>query len=100
MLPILLYVAQLCDPPSEVCQMVDEVMLRTWPGPFNRVNPQDLKNLRQLGFPIQHKDLATVATAAQSRVGHWDNYQSGGLQPQRRVEALRDVSHRPKQVHS
>jgi hypothetical protein len=39
LLPILLYVAQLCRPPQAVSEAVDEVMLRTSSGPFNRVSP-------------------------------------------------------------
>ena len=92
LVPVLLYFAQLCRPPQAVSMAVDEVMLRTWSGPFNTVSPADLKHLQQLGFPIQFKDLTTIAKAAQFRVAHWDSYQSGGLQPQRRVERLQALT--------
>lgn len=92
LLPILLYVAQLCRPPEKIRRLVDDVMLRTWPGPFNRVQPKDLKHLKELGFQSQFKDLGTVALAAQYRVAHWDSYQGGGLQPTRRVAALQALA--------
>ena len=48
--------------------------------------------MKILGFPIQFKDLSTVASAAQYRTAHWDNYQSGGLHPERRAELLRSLA--------
>ena len=65
-------------------------MLRTWPGPYNRISSQDLAFLhRAYGFPIEYKTLTLTAKAAQLRVYHWDNHAAGGGRIGARAARLR-----------
>ena len=98
LLPTLLFVAQLEDPPPEVLGLVLAAGERVAPGPYRWISYSDLRNLRLLaGFPVELKDIGDAALATQARVAAWEAHDCGGLLVDRRrrrlEEMVRDTPH-------
>ena len=63
-MPTLLFLCQLEPPPDRVIDFEMRALRKLFKGPQGWMNPETLKSLKWLGFPVEIPDLATVAVAA------------------------------------
>ena len=91
-LPVLLFVAQLEQPPETVRRAEQWGLRRVAPGPGKWVEPNDLWRLRSAyGLPFRFRCLSWTALAAQGRVSFTEAHATGGLRISSRRSHLRAV---------
>jgi len=90
LLPTLLFVAQLESVPPRYQDWERGAFKALSKGPKEWANPIVFKSLRSnLHFPVEAKDLATIARVAKARVAMRENRAYGGLHIHSRHEALK-----------
>ena len=88
-LPVLLFVAQLEDPPPAALEAESWGLRRVAPGPYRWILPSDLWRLRSgFGMSFRFRSLGWVATAAQARVLWSEATSTGGLSIAHRAARL------------
>ena len=84
-LPVLSFIAQLEDIPSNFAKMEKKAMAALIPGPNSWIDPDAIKSLhRGYGMPCEARDLVTIASATKLRVAANENKINGGLRMQER----------------
>ena len=90
-MPLLCFLAQLLNPPSNWDEIEHRVCTTLFPGPRCWTSPRMLRNLRVLGFNAELPNLYDIATAAKCRVVRWENADQGGLDVENRYHDLKRV---------
>ena len=104
-LPVLLFIAQLENPPAHVLAAEEWGLRRVAPGPYGWIFPLDLWRLRAgFGLSFHFRSLSCVAQASQAaRVATLEAESSEGLHITRRqcdlTEACSTSSHLVRMVH-
>ena len=87
---VLSYIGQLERPPQDLEQAETQAMRRLAPGPHAWVSLGAMKDLCNLGFPVQWVPLRESWTAAKARVARWEA--GGRLRIRARAAALRALA--------
>jgi hypothetical protein len=79
-MPVLLFVAQLEEPPPKVLAAIHRVLVKASPGAAKWCTEADLHNMQaEYGARFSFRSLAATAVAAKIRVGCWEARADGGL---------------------
>ena len=88
-LPVLLFVAQLEDPPPKVLAAIRRVLVKASPGAAKWCTEDDLHHMHQeFGSKFAFRSLGCTAAAAKIRVGWWEAGSGGGLRAHEAEQSL------------
>ena len=92
---VLMFVAQLEEPPPQLDDAVREACRRLFRGPRGWLPPPVLFSLKSLGSGNELVDVRLAAIAAKHRVLNFENDHRGGLRIHRRARALSQLFRSP-----
>ena len=78
-LPTFLFVAQLQHPTEQALNAEKKVAGKIVAGRGNWCRTNDLPHLRNIGAPMELRDLKNNAAAAMARTAMWENTTNGGI---------------------